>query len=158
MRSVYKNTTYNPAGVKIDMLAIAPYVGSELDGASADIATKYHREVDSQFATSGEIGMVTFALQDLKAFGIPSLGAYEGGQSVLENSKTWSMNSKIYAEYMYMLDRYSEHLKLFMHYAHTSKWTDAASQSSWGAKDHTGQPIADAHKYRAIVNWVAESK
>jgi hypothetical protein len=59
---------------------------------------------------------------------------------------------------MYMLDRYSEHFKLFMHYSHTGTWTNAAYQSSWGAKNHTGQSISEAHKYRALVHWVNESK
>jgi hypothetical protein len=158
LRSVYKSSTYNPTGAKIDMLAIAPYVGSELDGAATDIATKFRREVDRQFATSGEVGMVAFALQDLKSFGIPSLGAYEGGQHLLQNSKTWSTNRKIYDEYLYMFDRYSDYFKVFMHYSHTSTWTNSAGQSSWGAKERTGQSLAEAHKYRAIVDWVNESK
>lgn len=158
LKSVYKSSTYNPSGVKIDMLAIAPYVGSELDGAASDIATKFRSELNRQFATTGEVGMVAFALQDVKTFGIPSLGTYEGGQHVLKNSKSWSANPKVYGEYMYMLDRYSDHLKLFMHYSHTGTWTNTQYQSSWGAKDHTGQSVSQAHKYRAISDWVKESR
>jgi hypothetical protein len=66
----------------------------------------------------------------------------------------WSSNPKIYDEYMYMLDHWSKYFTLFVHYSHTGKWTNADSQSSWGAKDHTGQSNSEAHKYRALVNWV----
>lgn len=158
LESIYKSSTYNPTGVKIDMLAIAPYVGSGLDGASSDIASKYRSELDEQFATSGGVGTVAFALQDQKNFGIPGIGAYEGGQHVLKNSKSWSMNPRNYDEYMYMLDRYSEHLKLFVHYSHTGTWTNAEHSSSWGAKVHTGQSISEAHKYRALVDWTNDNE
>ena len=59
-----------------------------------------------------EPGMIAFAVEDLKTFGIPSLGAYEGGQHLLKNAMAWSQNPKIYDEYMFMLDRYSQHFTL----------------------------------------------
>jgi hypothetical protein len=155
LQSVYKSTTWNPTNQKIDMLAMAPYVGSGLDGASATIQSDFHRAtVELESGEGGEIGRIAFAVQDLKTFGIPKLGAYEGGQHLLKNSQAWTSNPKIYDEYMYMLDRWSQYFTLFVHYSHTGKWTNDEYESSWGAKDHTGQPIADAHKYRALVNWV----
>jgi hypothetical protein len=155
MNSVYKSSTWNPSNAKIDMLAIAPYVGSGLDGASATIQSDFHHAIDQKEFRfdNGDLGNVAFAVQDLKTFGIPQLGAYEGGQHLLKNSMKWSSNPKIYAEYTYMLDRWSQYFTLFVHYSHTGKWTDAENQSSWGAKDHTGQPLAEAHKYRALLDW-----
>lgn len=156
LRSVYKSSQWNPSGQKIDMLAIAPYVGSELDGSSSNIQRDFHAAITAHETREddGSLGMIAFAVQDLKTFGIPALGAYEGGQHLLNNSQAWSSNPKIYDEYRYMLDRYSQYFKLFVHYAHTAKWTNAQNQSSWGALDHTGQPLSEAHKYRALVDWV----
>ena len=156
LRSVYKSSSYNPSNQQIDMLAVAPYIGSSLDGASSTIASEFHhaiyeREVQQD---SGELGQIAFAVQDVHTFGIPQLGTYEGGQHLLKNSMAWSSNPKIYDEYTYMLERFSQYFTLFMHYSHTAKWTNAAGQSSWGAKDHTGQPLSEAHKYRALVDWV----
>lgn len=155
LQSVYNSATYNPTSQKIDMLAMAPYVGSSLDGASSTIQSDFHRAtVALESGEGGEIGRIAFAVQDLKTFGIPKLGAYEGGQHLLKNSMAWTSNPKIYDEYMFMLDRWSQYFTLFVHYSHTGKWTNDEYESSWGAKDHTGQPIAEAHKYRALVNWV----
>jgi hypothetical protein len=155
LQTVYKSPTWNPYNQKIDMLAIAPYIGSGLDGASANIQSEFHHAIDERELRydSGELGQVAFAVEDLKTFGIAQLGTYEGGQHLLKNSQSWTSNPKIYDEYTYMLDRWSQYFTLFVHYTHTGKWTNAENQSSWGAKDHTGQPLADAHKYRALLNW-----
>ena len=160
LRSVYNSTAWNPSGQKIDMLAIAPYLGIGLDGASANIQNDFHHAVEQvEFREDGgELGHIAFAVQDLKTFGIPQLGAYEGGQSLLKNSALWSSNPKIYDEYMYMLDRWSQYFRVFVHYAHTGKWTNAQNQSSWGALDHTGQSPSEAHKYRALVDWYEEHR
>ena len=152
LKSIYTSSVYNAAGQRIDMLALAPYIGSELDGASASVQADFHRAIDRELDASSEDGQIAFALSDLKTFQIPKLGTYEGGQHLLHNAQTWSANPKIYAEYTYMLDKWSPHFALFMHYAHTGRWR---SGGAWGAKDHTGQPLSEAHKYRAIVDWVA---
>jgi hypothetical protein len=155
LRSVYESATWNPTQQKIDMLAMAPYVGSNLDGSSASIQSDFHRAIDElELGEGGTIGRVAFAVVDLQTFGIPKLGAYEGGQHLLKNSQAWTSNPKIYDEYMYMLDRWSQYFTLFVHYSHTGKWTNNENESSWGAKDHTGQPLAEAHKYRALLDWV----
>jgi hypothetical protein len=156
LESVYKSAVYNPNNQKIDMLAIAPYVGSSLDGASPSIQSEFHHAIDEHASKNddGSLGMITFAVEDAKTFGIPKLGTYEGGQHLLKNSMAWTSNPKIYDEYQYMLQRYSQYFSLFMHYSHTGKWTNADGQSSWGSLDHTGQSISEAHKYRALVDWV----
>ena len=156
LANVYESSVWNPSQQKIDMLALAPYIGSSLDGASPNIQSEFHHAIaEHEFQhDDGELGSIAFAVQDLKRFGIAALGTYEGGQHLLKNSQAWSENPKIYDEYIYMLDRWSQYFSLFVHYSHTGKWTNAQYQSSWGAKDHTGQPLSEAHKYRAIVDWV----
>ena len=148
MRLVYTNPTYNPGSQVIDMLAMAPYIGATLNGAASDIRSAFHAEVIAKASTD-----VAAAVADKAEFGIAALGCYEGGQSLYTNSLTWTTNPYIYDEYRFMLDTWSQHFSLFMHYAHTGRWTNAADKSSWGALDHTGQSAAEAHKYRALVDW-----
>lgn len=149
LRDVYQSGTHNPGGQVIDMLAMAPYIGSELDGSSPSIETEFHAAILTM--ESNEIAEM---VADRAEFAIARMGTYEGGQHLLANSQMWSENPAIYAEYLFMLDRWSAYFDLFTHYTHTGRWTNAVGQSSWGALDHTGQLLSDAHKYRAIVDWV----
>lgn len=150
MRVMYNNSTWNPSGQVFDMLAMAPYIGSELNGAASNVQTLFHAAIDDRI--TGDDG-VAIAVAYKAEFGISQLGCYEGGQHLLANSQTWTINPYIYDEYRYMLDKWSQYFTLFVHYTHTGKWTNAAGQSSWGALDHTGQSSAEAHKYRALTDW-----
>lgn len=149
LANVYESATWNPSNQVIDMLAVAPYVGSELDGASPTIATDFHAEI-----AVVEADVVATAVAVKAQFSIARLGCYEGGQHLLHNSQAWSADPRIYDEYRYMLTRWATHFDLFMHYVHTGRWTNAADSSSWGALDNTNQAIGQAHKYRAIVDWL----
>lgn len=150
LRDVYQSGVLNPTGQVIDMIAMAPYIGSELDGGSPTIQAQFHQEIlDREAAEIGEL------VADAAEFSIGKIGAYEGGQHLLINSQMWSENPAIYDEYRFMLDKWSVYFDLFVHYTHTSRWTNSVGQSSWGAVDHTGQSPAAAHKYRAIVDWLA---
>lgn len=149
LADVYQSSTWNPDDQVIDMLAVAPYVGSELNGSSPSIVTEFHAEI-------GEVenDMVAFAVLVKNQFNIPLLGCYEGGQHLLTNSQAWSENPAIYDEYRYMLTRWAQHFDLFVHYTHTGTWTNDAGRSSWGAFNNTNQPLGQAHKYRALVDWL----
>jgi hypothetical protein len=149
-RNVYDNALFPPAAQRVDRLAIAPYIGSELDGSAPTIQTLFHAAIAAVFADQ-----VTQAIADKAEFSIPKLITYEGGQQLFTNSAVWSANAAIYDEYTHMLDLWGDHFALFMHYTHTGKWTNVLGSSSWGAKDHTGQDPAAAHKYRALRDWVA---
>lgn len=150
LTTVYQDSGYNPTNQVIDMLAFAPYIGSSLDGSSPTIQTDFHAAIDAL-----EADELAFAVATKTEFNIALLGAYEGGQHLLANSRAWTENPTVYDEYRYMLSRWSQHFDLFCHYTHTGRWTNAAGQSSWGALDHTGQSPAEAHKYRALVDFAA---
>jgi hypothetical protein len=141
--NVHNSPTWN-VGQKVDMFAIAPYVGSELDGSSAGIQSLFHTAIDQVF-TERILPALTIANNNGTL-----LGCYEGGQHLLLNAHLWSANSLIYNEYLYMLDKWKPKFSLFMHYTHAGTWS---STGAWGAKNATGQPMAQAHKYRAIVDW-----
>jgi hypothetical protein len=57
----------------------------------------------------------------------------------------------LYAEY---LQAVSPHLTHFCHYAHVGQ---AGERGAWGSLEYTGQPLAEAPKYRALVEWAGRS-
>lgn len=145
LSEVYQSATWNPNNTKIDMLAMAPYIGHSLNGLSPTITADFHAEIDTRLASE-----IAEAAEDQTTFQIPLLGCYEAGQHLTTNAGAWTQNPEIYDEYRYMLDRWSLHFDLFMHYTHTGRWS---AQQAWGALDQTGQSASVAHKYRALVDW-----
>ncbi|MBP3964656.1 DUF7594 domain-containing protein [Paenibacillus lignilyticus] len=144
--NVVNSSTWNPTNQKADMIAIAPYVGSGLDGASANIQSQFHADIDATFTDR-----VLTAVAIAQKYNV-KLGCYEGGQHLLTNADQWSGNQNIYTEYTYMLNKFAPYFVLYNHYAHAGSWS---SGGAWGAKAFTGQSNASAPKYRAIVDWVA---
>ena len=44
----------------------------------------------------------------------------------------------------------STRFDMFCHYAHVGKTGD---RGAWGCMEATGQPLSEAPKYRALVDW-----
>lgn len=141
--NIFLNPKYNPNWQKPDVMAIAPYVGGGLKGSDPEIATKFRAETDKVY----EQMLVAKNIAD--QFGL-RLGTYEGGQHLLDGADVFSKNPAIYDEYMYMLDKFAPLLEFFGHYGHCGT---PASGGAWGAKFYTGQPIEEAHRYRALYDW-----
>ncbi|REE85137.1 hypothetical protein A8990_11355 [Paenibacillus taihuensis] len=144
--NVVNSTTWNPTNQKADMIAIAPYVGNGLDGASPTIQSQFHQEIDNTFNDR-----VLTAVAIAQKYNV-KLGTYEGGQHLLNHADQWSANQNIYTEYTYMLNKFAPYFVLFNHYTNAGTW---ASDGAWGAKQFTGQASSAAPKYRAIADWVA---
>ena len=49
-----------------------------------------------------------------------------------------------------LCNRMSQYYSHFCHYAHAGQ---AGDKGAWGCIEFTGQPIEEAHKYRALVEW-----
>jgi hypothetical protein len=77
---------------------------------------------------------------------------YEGGQHVTTNSHIVNAKSEMYALYTRYLDGISPYLSIFTHYTHNGQW---GAIGSWGAESFVGQPLEEAHKLRAIIDWIA---
>jgi hypothetical protein len=77
---------------------------------------------------------------------------YEGGQHLLNNAHLWSRNPAIYNEYLYMLDQWKNHFTFFSHY---NLYSTFGSGGAWGCKEFAGQSNSQAHKYRALIDWMA---
>lgn len=137
---VLKDATVNPKQVGFDLYAIAPYFGgglSSIQGLKAEIA-KAVTNVQNHRGS-------------LKASGIPLI-AYEGGQHVYTNAASVNSDAAMYQIYVDYLKAMSQQIQgVFAHYTHVGKWGNGGA---WGAMEYTAQPLAKAHKYRAIVDWV----
>jgi hypothetical protein len=76
---------------------------------------------------------------------------YEGGQHCIKNAATVNRDPAIYQAYLeYLAAMNTVTDDVFAHYAHCGTF---GSGGAWGALEFTGQSIADAHKYRALVKW-----
>lgn len=146
-QNVYASATWNPRGQKVDMLALAPYVGNGENGASETLA-RWRSEVD-ELVTGYPINEAQST--HVIPFGIPLFGCYEGGMHHLQGADVWARNPAVYDGYRYMLDRFATAFNgPFVHYTMAGTWS---SGGAWGARDHVGQPISEAHKARALRDW-----
>jgi hypothetical protein len=57
----------------------------------------------------------------------------------------------MYQVYLDYLTGVSPHIKIFAHYLHNGEWS---SGGAWGAERYVGQPLGEAHKLRAIYDWI----
>jgi len=78
--------------------------------------------------------------------------AYEGGQHVLTGADVVNADSGMYKAYTDYLDGMAPYFTIFCHYLHNGKWS---SGGAWGAEEYVGQPLGEAHKLRAIFDWIA---
>ena len=146
--------TINPRGQWFDALAEAPYVGSGLDGASPTIYEDSQQGLLDQVTSTGR---VTRARARADEYGV-DLIAYEGGMHQLLNAREWAENPLVYDHYVTMFDTYKDYFDgPFCHYAHTSEWLNDSGRGAWGTMEYTGMPIDEAHKYRAIRDWVTDN-
>jgi hypothetical protein len=149
LTSVYRSDAYNPQrAVKIDMLAIAPYINNGTSGSSETLA-HFKQGVDSQ------VNQEPFPqLQSQRAANnIPLLGCYESGSHHLSSADVWAKNPASYDGLKYMLDRFSAQpgMVLCNYYTLHGKW---GASGAWGAYDRVGQSLSEAHKARAIRDWI----
>jgi len=144
-QQVLADAKLNPWGVKATAIAAAPYFGRGVDGSDAEVLAKLREAM--QKSISGSEKLKAFADQaGLK------LIAYEGGQHVINMAKKINQSPAmhdLYVEYLTEMAKYYSH---FCHYAHVGR---AGDRGCWGCIEYTGQPIEEAHKYRALSEWSA---
>ena len=143
---VLNDPQMNPWKTRATAIAAAPYFGNGVDGGAADVVEKLRAAMQKSIAGSAKLKEVADQNKLL-------LIAYEGGQHVL--SKANLINPKpemhdLYAEYLKEMSKFYSH---FCHYAHVGK---CGERGAWGCMEKTGQPLADAPKYRALVEWSKE--
>jgi hypothetical protein len=134
----------NPWGVIPEYYAIANYIDTG-DGASGNIRERWSKKLASAAKYYQQV------VDAISPFGM-KLIAYEGGQHYTVNADAFSRNPWSYDMYVEWLDTVKNHFELTCHYTHTGIWQGGGA---WGAKESTAQSIDDAHKYRALRDWVA---
>jgi hypothetical protein len=152
LTNIYKSSTHNPDGVKIQMLCMSGYFGSGRDGATYTAA---QAKADIDNLLTGEDGVSTYkAIQ--AQFSIPMLGMYEGGQHVLRNSAQFVARADAAEAYTYWLDRMAPNFDVFMHYTDSSTATNAEGQSTWGLKQRIGG--SETVRSAAVRAWALKNR
>lgn len=149
LKDVYESVQWNPDSQRIDMIALAPYIGNGQNGASETLS-RWNGEVDSK--VNGEPISTALNLH-VKPYDIPMLGCYEAGMHHLENADAWARNPDSYDGYVYMLDRFATKMNgpCALYTAHGT-WEP---KGAWGLRSHVGQALAQAPKARAASEWLA---
>lgn len=140
---VLADPRYNPWQTSADAIAIAPYFGHGVDGASSDAVAQLSAAIESAREQTGRHRR----LADVAGL---RLLAYEGGQHVTINARAINTDARMFELYHKYLDAMSEQFDHFSHYCHVGS---AANGGAWGAVERTGQPVNEAPKYRALMEF-----
>jgi hypothetical protein len=161
------NPAWNPNRVMPDAIAIAPYFG--LVYTPENLGGTYPT-VDELVTTvsQAEIEQVRAHVRDHRLLADQQgaeLICYEGGQHFVgaagaENDTTLTnlliaanRDPRMYDRYVEYLDMLQEEgVSLFSNFSFVdtpSKW------GSWGVLEYQDQPIEEAHKFRALEDWIA---
>lgn len=152
-----------PAHAGIDVVATAPYFGG--GGELNDVESVFER-VDRGGASVYRVLAARDSLYDwiqTDLRGIARLNgavryvAYEGGQHlhgaerfVLGANQDPRMES-LYGEYLTMWSQLTDDA-LFVHFTSPSAWS---RYGAWGSKSRQGQPLDEAPKHRALLQFIA---
>jgi hypothetical protein len=129
-----------------DDYAISNYVGADgsINGSASNVSAQFVdgiaamvKSATSQKALSEGAGM--------------RLISYEGGQHITQGAAAFSKNPAAYELYEQWLDASAKLYALTVHYALSGSYSDGGA---WGAKEHVGQPLSEAPKARALVDWI----
>ena len=140
---VMENPELNPWGVKATAIATAPYFGHNVEGTAANAVELLRTAIQQCGADSAKHKKIA-AAAGMK------LIAYEGGQHVTKQARAINRNLAMYELYREYLREMEKHFEHFCHYAHVGR---AGEGGAWGCLEYTGQPIDEAHKYRALLYY-----
>jgi hypothetical protein len=150
---VYESTEFNPNQIYPTAFSVAPYFGNGKDGSSATIVQELRDDIAARAAKVSEIK--TRVDQATIDHGRDYyLVAYEGGPHVVTNADAINTSPAIYNLVTEYLDTMSRYFRIFSYYCHVG---GCGERNCWGAIQYTGQPIEDAHKYRALVDWIRDN-
>jgi hypothetical protein len=142
---VMKNEVFNPWGTKADAIAVAPYFGAQVMGDDPQAIPKLREAIKKSCEEAAKVAPV------VKEAGLRYI-AYEGGQHVFKrNAQIINRDASMHDLYLEYLSGMSKYFDFFCHYAHVGK---AGHGGAWGCIEYTGQPLAEAHKYRALQEWI----
>jgi len=147
------DSSVNPDGYTPDAFAIAPYFGRAVRESSKGAALT---------ALRGEIaraeGEMIRAKSQADAAGLQCI-TYEGGQHLTNVSEeiiyAANADETMYDIYMEYLNKMSSAgCELFNAFVSVGSWSVSGA---WGHKQYAGEPMATAHKYRALYDYAAST-
>lgn len=137
-------TAVNPHGIRPDAYGIAPYFGGKVEGNAVDAVSQLRADIDAK------ISVVAKQSQLVRQAGI-RLIAYEGGQHVTSGADVINADPEMYQLYGRYLKGIAPNLDVFAHYLHNGQWS---GRGAWGAEQYVGQPRSEAHKLRALYDFI----
>ena len=152
-----RSNALDPSGLQPDVIAIAPYFGRSY--ASSPTLSDILNDAQD------DIGKLARLIQNHEIMTGNTLPvvAYAGGQRIMasDNARDDSnlverlaeanRDPRMYNLYLDYLDVLNEAgIGLFNHYNHCERWD---ADGSWGALEYLNQPLSEAHKHRALLNW-----
>ncbi|MBD3240336.1 MAG: hypothetical protein GF331_07100 [Chitinivibrionales bacterium] len=147
------NNTVNPDGITVDAYGTAPYMPFAGDVTTA---TPLDAIFNYMYSTKlPDIGRNARAQHSLiSAAGLDYI-TYEAGQHVLGNADkqiAWNNDPRMYTLYQAYLDTLGNNgVSLMNQFVAVSSW---GVHGCWGAKRYAGQPMSEAHKYRALYDYL----
>ncbi len=147
------DNTVNPDGVTVDAYATAPYMpyAGDISG-TIPLDVIYNYMYDTKLPEIGQNARDQHAL--ISGAGLDYL-TYEAGQHVLGNEDkqiAWNNDPRMYDLYLAYLDTLENNgISLMNQFVAVSQWS---VHGCWGAKRYAGQPMSEAHKYRALYDYL----
>jgi hypothetical protein len=146
----------NPTGTMPDVYGIAPYFGGNgLKGNNPNVFQLLRKDILEKRwddRRPARIENVVNHYEMMEPRGI-DLVAYEGGQHIHKGQAHLpNRDPRMYDIYRMYLDTMEHYFTHFSHYVHAG--VDVSNGNMWGAMEYTGQPVEEAHKYRALRDWI----
>jgi len=137
----------NPDGVKADAYAIAPYIGHDANGNVDSILRELRAHI-------GRVAQACLKQRQVCDKAGLKLICYEGGTHALKGEFiAANSDPRIYDVYMEYLKALEPSVEMFNQFVAVSEW---GQYGCWGAKRYVGEPLDKAHKYRALVDYIAK--
>lgn len=163
----------------VDVYAVAPYFGTKVDtkkelaGVFERTRSTIHGAPPGTFQPiagkasapwGGPYSRLQSDVRALRAYPRIRIAAYEGGphfvgytdelaREVARVNRDPRMKA-LYASFLELWDRATGGA-LFLHYASSNAW---GRHGAWGVKEYQGQPVKDAPKYDALLDYIEKKR
>jgi hypothetical protein len=149
MIAALQDPVINPNGLRPDQFSMAAYVGLVRDGASP---TVFAGELQSDLNDLIQGYGIARGRLDATGYQDVKLNAYEGGTHLVRNADLANRDPRVYDLYIQMMDALEgAGLDIYHNYVHTSGYLE---WDGFANKEYTGQPAEEAHKWRALRDWI----
>lgn len=143
---IFDDPVFNPNNFMPDHISGATYFSNGEDGEDANIEQIMLEDISG---IMDEVREMRTYLDEAgttrnRYFGLIS---YEGGHHITTNFEAVNANPIIYNTYLTFLDSMNVYFEEIVLYSHVAR-------NAFGLKQYVNQPLAEAHKYRAVLDWL----